>query len=81
MLITAGVGLGASLFLPRRPLPQLVALGTAAVAASQLATGLGALAQRHLTTSIPRNLEIAGARTLSDLAGRHSHFVETRYIG
>ncbi|AGY57076.1 DUF6391 domain-containing protein [Gloeobacter kilaueensis] len=81
MLITATVGLGASLLLPRKPLPQLLAIGAAAATASQLATGVGALAQRHLTTSIPRNLEIVNARTLSDWAGRHSHFVETRYVG
>ncbi|MBC8122796.1 MAG: hypothetical protein H7Y22_13265 [Gemmatimonadaceae bacterium] len=80
MLLTAAMSLGVGLFLPRRPLPQLLGAVAAAFTAAQIAGELGAMAQRHLTTSIPRNLEIVGVKTLTDWLGRRSHFVEVSYI-
>ncbi len=81
MLLTAGFGLGVSLALPRRPLQQAVGIGAAAIAAVQISNTLGALVQQHITTAVPRNLEIVGVRTLTDWVGRQSHFVQTHYVG
>jgi len=81
LLVTAGLGFAASLVLPRRPLPQLLGVGASALAAVELARSLGTLAQRHLTTALPRNLEIIGVQTLTDWSGRHNHFVQTRFVG
>lgn len=80
VLLTAAMSLSVGMFLPRRPLSQLLGVVAAAFAAAQVAGELGAITQRHLTTSIPRNLEIVGVKTLTDWLGRRSHFVEVSYI-
>lgn len=81
LLVTAGLGFGVSLLLPRRPVPQALGFGAAVVAGAELARSLGSLVQRHLTTSVPRNTEILGVQTLTDWAGRQSNFVQTRFVG
>jgi hypothetical protein len=81
LLAAAGIGLGVSAILPRRLVPQLLGAGFSALSAVQIAKHFGALAQRHLTTALPRNLEVVGVRSLSDGLGRSSHFVQTQFIG
>jgi Domain of unknown function (DUF6391) len=81
LLAVAGLGLGVSAILPRRLVPQLLGAGFSALGAVQIAKQLGTLAQRHLTTSLPRNLEVIGVRSLADGAGRNNHFVQTQFIG
>jgi Domain of unknown function (DUF6391) len=79
--ITLAVGLiGASVLLPRNPIEQLLGVGFAALAATQLTPELGSLAQRYLTTAIPFNLAIANITPTHDTVGRSAHFVEVRWI-
>lgn len=79
MLLTAGLAIGIHLLLPRGPIEQLIGLGVAATAASQLAPDLGILAQRYLTTAIPFNLVIEDITATRDLWGRSAHFVRVRW--
>lgn len=81
LLAAAGLGLGAHYLLPRRLIPQALGAGFSAFTAVQVAKHFGALAQRHLTTALPRNLEVVGVRSLTDWSGRNSHFVQTQFIG
>jgi hypothetical protein len=79
MLLTMGFAFGFNLLLPRR-LPNLVmGAGLAAVCSSLLSPGLGAKAQKYVTTDIPMNLSIVGIRTQTDWMGRKTHFVQTEY--
>lgn len=80
MLLTAGLALGATVFMPRDPIGQLVGFGAAAAAASFLAPDLGSLAQRYITTSIPFNLAIANITPMHDHFGRPTHFVQVRWM-
>lgn len=79
MLLTAGMGFGITMLLPKGPMEQLLGLGIAATAAAQLAPDLGAVAQRYVTTAIPFNLEIAQISGIQDFWGRPTHFVEVRW--
>ncbi|MCD8488284.1 MAG: DUF6391 domain-containing protein [Desertifilum sp.] len=79
MLLAAGVAVGTHLILPKGPIEQLLALGVAATAATQLAPDVGSLAQRYITTAIPFNLEIAEIAATQDLWGRSAHFVRVRW--
>jgi hypothetical protein len=79
MMLTTGFALGASLILPRGPIEQLAGFGFAAMMAAQLTPDLGALVQRHLTTSIPFNLDIADIYATTDFWGRGAYFVEVRW--
>jgi len=79
MLLTAGMGFGITMLLPKGPMEQLLGFGIAATAAAQLAPDLGAVAQRYVTTAIPFNLEIAQISAIQDFWGRPSHFVEVRW--
>lgn len=79
MLLTAGMGFGITMLLPKGPIEQLLGLGIAATAAAQLAPDLGAVAQRYVTTAIPFNLEIAQISAIQDFWGRPTHFVEVRW--
>ncbi|NES97691.1 MAG: hypothetical protein F6K32_21275 [Desertifilum sp. SIO1I2] len=79
MLLAAGVAVGTHLILPKGPIEQLLALGVAATAATQLAPDLGILAQRYITTAIPFNLEIAEIAATQDLWSRSAHFVRVRW--
>lgn len=76
MFLTAGLAIGAHLLLPRSPLEQMLGIGIAAAAATQLTPDIGTLAQRYLTTSIPFNLAITEISATSDLWGRAAHFVQ-----
>lgn len=79
MLLTAGMGFGMTMLLPKGPIAQLLGLGIAATAAAQLAPDLGEVAQRYVTTAIPFNLEIAQISARQDFWGRPTHFVEVRW--
>ncbi|MBC6424415.1 MAG: hypothetical protein GDA43_19515 [Hormoscilla sp. SP5CHS1] len=79
MLLTAGMGFGITMLLPKGPMGQLLGFGIAATAAAQLAPDLGAVAQRYVTTAIPFNLEIAQISAIQDFWGRPTHFVEVRW--
>lgn len=80
MLVTATMVLGIHVLLPRGPIEQIIGLGIAATAASQLTPDLGSLAQKYLTTAIPFNLEIENISLTPDLWGRPAHFVKLRWI-
>lgn len=80
MMLTFGLALGMHLILPRGPIEQLVALGVAATAASQIAPNAGAIAQKYLTTAIPFNLAIADISFTRDVWGRPAHFVRLRWV-
>lgn len=79
MVLTAGLALGAHLILPRGPIEQLLGLGLATAAATQLAPDLGILAQRYLTTAIPFNLAVEDIAPTADIWGRPVHFVQVRW--
>lgn len=79
MVVTAGLALGIHLILPRGPIEQILGLGLAATAASQLAPDLGSLAQRYLTTAIPFNLAIEDITATPDIWGRPAQFVRVRW--
>lgn len=76
MLLTAGLAVGVPLLLPFRPIEQLIGLGLAATTVAEIAPDLGFLAQRHLTTAIPFNLEVENITFKPDVWGRHGHFVK-----
>lgn len=80
MLLTAGLAFGASVFLPRNPLEQLVGIGMAAMAAASVTPELGTLAQRYITTAIPFNLAISNIVAVRDAIGRPAHFIEVRWV-
>ncbi len=80
MLLTMVFSLGFNSFLPRRPLPQLLGAGLAFYGASALAQSVGALAQRHITTSIPINLEVLSVEPQKDFLGRTGYFVAVRWV-
>lgn len=81
MFLTATLALGAHLLLPRGPIEQILGLGIAATAATQLAPDIGSLAQKYLTTAIPFNLAIEDIVPTTDMWGRPSHFVLVRWKG
>lgn len=62
--------------LPFRPIEQLIGLGLAATAATELAPDMGMLTQRYITTSIPFNLAIENITVARDLWGKEGHFVK-----
>jgi plasmid stabilization system protein ParE len=72
--------LGLSALLPRRPLAQTMGLGLAVYGTSVLSENVGAFAQRHITTAIPRNLEITGVQAQKDWLGRSGLFVAVRWV-
>ncbi|WP_218081122.1 DUF6391 domain-containing protein [Anthocerotibacter panamensis] len=80
MLLTLGLSLGLGSLLPRRPLSQLMGMGLAVYGASVMAQSLGSLAQRHITTAIPRNLEVLSVTPQKDWWGRPAHFVAVRWV-
>lgn len=80
MMLTAGLVLGVHLLLPRGPIEQIIGLGVAATAASQLTPDLGSIAQKYLTTAIPFNLAIADISFTRDVWGRPAHFVRVRWV-
>lgn len=80
MLLTAGLAMGVGLFLPRDPLSQLMGVGLAATAATQLAPDVGELAQRYITTAIPFNLQVVNISASVDVWGRPAHFVQTAWV-
>ncbi|MBP0020690.1 MAG: hypothetical protein J7647_24435 [Cyanobacteria bacterium SBLK] len=75
LLLALGLATGSSFFLPRNPLTQMLGLGLATVAATQLAPDIGEMAQKYVTTSIPFNLVVRDIMPTSDLWGRSAHFV------
>ncbi|MBW4548286.1 MAG: hypothetical protein KME25_28170 [Symplocastrum torsivum CPER-KK1] len=79
MFLTAGLALGTHLLLPRGPIEQIIGLGIAAAAATQLTPDIGSLAQRYLTTAIPFNLTVVDITPTSDIWGRPAHFVQVRW--
>ncbi len=79
MFLTAGLAIGAHLLLPRTPIEQMLGIGIAAAAATQLTPDIGTLAQRYLTTSIPFNLAITDISATSDVWGRAAHLVQVHW--
>lgn len=79
MLLAVGVGMGLHLVLPKDPIAQLMGIGLAATAATQLAPDVGSLAQRYVTTAIPFNLEVDDISSNRDRWGRAYHFVRVRW--
>ncbi|NER24504.1 MAG: hypothetical protein F6J96_28145 [Symploca sp. SIO1C2] len=79
MFLTAGLALGAHLVMPPGPVEQVLGLGLATAAASQLTPELGSFAQRYLTTAIPFNLAVEGITATSDIWGKPAHFVRVRW--
>jgi len=80
MLLILGLTLGLNTILPRRPFPQLLGAGLAVYGTSLLGIPLGMLAQRHVTTAIPRNLEVLSVEKTKDWLGRSGHFVAVRWV-
>ena len=79
MLLTFGLAVGFHLILPKEPIGQILGLGAAATAATQLAPELGMLTQRYITTAIPFNLEVVDITVTQDVWGRTAHFVQVRW--
>ena len=79
MLLTFGLAVSFHLILPKEPIGQILGLGAAATAATQLAPELGMLTQRYITTAIPFNLEVADITVTQDVWGRTAHFVQVRW--
>ncbi len=79
MFLTAGLALGAHLVMPPGPVEQMLGLGLATAAATQLTPDLGNLAQRYLTTAIPFNLAVEGITATPDIWGRPAHFIQVRW--
>lgn len=79
MLLTAGLAMGVYLFLPFRPIEQLIGLGVAATTAAEISPDLGSMAQRYLTTAIPFNLAIGNITRTHDVWGREAHFVKVNW--
>ncbi|NER93079.1 MAG: hypothetical protein F6J86_04415 [Symploca sp. SIO1B1] len=79
MFLTAGLALGAHLVMPPGPVEQVLGLGLATAAASQLTPELGSFAQRYLTTAIPFNLAVEGITATADIWGKPAHFVRVRW--
>ncbi|MEM8637616.1 MAG: DUF6391 domain-containing protein [Cyanobacteria bacterium P01_G01_bin.54] len=77
--LTSSFTLGAALLLPPTPLTQVLGVGTAALLAMQLAPSVGLWSQRHLTTEIPFNLQVARIFPTLDLWGRMAHFVQVEW--
>lgn len=80
MMLTATLALGIHLILPRGPIEQVIGLGLAATAATQLTPDVGSIAQKYLTTAIPFNLAIADISLTRDVWGRPAHFVRVRWV-
>lgn len=80
MTLTAGLALGVNMLLPPRPIEQLLGFVIAVTAATQLAPGLGDLAQKYLTTAIPFNLRVINISLTKDLWGHTAHFVQVSWI-
>lgn len=79
LLLTLGLATGSSFFLPRNPISQLLGVGLATVAATQLAPDLGEIAQKYITTSIPFNLAVENIQPTEDFWGRSAHFIRVRW--
>ncbi len=79
MLLTMGLSVGINRILPARPFAQILGVGLAIYGASLFASSLGALAQRHVTTAIPLDLEILSVKKQKDWLGRPSHFVAVQW--
>lgn len=75
VLLTAGLGMGLSLILPRSPLMQLLGLGVAVTVANQLTPDVGSVTQRYITTAIPFNLRIVNIGQTLDFWRRSAYFV------
>lgn len=80
LLLTAGVALGLSSLLPKRPLEQLAGLGLSAAVAKSLSADLGTWCQANLTTAIPYNLQLDQVTQTHDFWGRPAHFVRVHWV-
>jgi Domain of unknown function (DUF6391) len=80
MLVTMGLAMGMHVILPKDPISQILGVGIAATAATQITPDLGTLAQRHLTTAIPFNLAIDEIRSDRDYLNHPAHFIQVRWI-
>ncbi|MGB3532785.1 MAG: DUF6391 domain-containing protein [Microcoleaceae cyanobacterium] len=80
MLLTGGLALGINFLLPKGPIEQLLGIGIATTAATQLAPDVGSLTQRYLTTAIPFNIQVDQVSVKSDMWGRSAHFVQVSWV-
>ena len=76
MLLNLVLAASVPFILPFRPIEQLIGLGLAATAATELAPDMGMFTQRYITTSIPFNLAIENITVARDLWGKEGHFVK-----
>jgi hypothetical protein len=75
MLLNVVLAATVPFILPFRPIEQLIGLGLAATAATELAPDMGMLTQRYITTSIPFNLAVENITIARDFWGKEGHFV------
>ena len=79
-VLTAGMTLAAHFTLPRSPLPQIMGMGMAAIAANYLAPDIGIYVQKYLTTAIPFNLQLEKITKITDKMGNSGYFVRVKWI-
>jgi len=79
MLLNVVLAATVPFILPFRPIEQLIGLGLAATAATELAPDMGMLTQRYITTSIPFNLAVENITIARDFWGKESHFVKVSW--
>lgn len=79
MLLTAGMAITAHFLLPREPIGQLLGLGLATTAATQLAPDIGMSVQKYITTAIPFNLKVEKIIKTKDFWGTAGYFVQLKW--
>ncbi len=79
ILLTASMAMTAHFLLPREPLGQLLGLGLATTAATNLAPDLGMLVQKYITTSVPFNLKLDKIFKTRDIWDNSAYFVQLQW--
>ncbi|BAZ44454.1 hypothetical protein NIES4102_14630 [Chondrocystis sp. NIES-4102] len=80
MMLTASMAMAVHFSLPRSPIPQLLGLGFATIAANYLAPEFGMYVQRYITTGIPFNLKLNDIAKIVDQSGNPGYFVRLDWI-
>ncbi len=79
LVLTTGLTIGSSFFLPKDPISQLLGMGLGIGIASSIAPEVGEWTQRYLTTAVPFNLELETIYPTTDEWGRSANFVQLRW--
>ncbi|MEM8718121.1 MAG: DUF6391 domain-containing protein [Cyanobacteria bacterium P01_G01_bin.39] len=79
-MLTAGMAITAHFTLPRSPIPQMMGMGLAAMAANYLAPDVGIYVQKYITTAIPFNLKLQKITKITDKSGNSGYFVRLKWI-